>query len=88
MWTVVTGTNIISDTCKLIQNLIKNACFPKNKCIYPSAYNNNNIVKTILPSSLCRIRSEKAEFVDTMKRVWVGAFDGESGKELKLKIVE
>ena len=38
--------------------------------------------------TLCRIRSQKAEFVDTMKQVWVGAFDGESGKELKLKIVE
>lgn len=37
---------------------------------------------------MCRIISEKAEFVDTMKRVWVGAFDGESVKELKLKIVE
>ena len=24
--------NISSDTCKLIQNLIKNACFPKNEC--------------------------------------------------------
>jgi hypothetical protein len=37
---------------------------------------------------MCRIRSEKAEFVDAMERMWVGAFDGESGKELKLKIVE
>ena len=33
-----------------------------------------------------RIRSEKAEFVDTRKRVWVGIFDGESVRGLKLKI--
>ena len=42
----------------------------------------------MFPSKFCRIKSEKGEFVDTMKRVWVGAFDGESAKELKLKIVE